>query len=156
MLRLFCGTRVLTAVMQEKRGNIMLTVTEKAVNALKEHFIDHNINLPIRIQIMHGCCKGDTLRFCLCNLQKNDLLFSFGDIIFVIDRDLSEQYGAIKVDFQEEYDCCPCSGRNGGFNITSEKFSQCCGSAGCCEVCSSRCQEQKDVAFISCDLADSH
>lgn len=123
----------------------MLTVTDAAIKAFKQHLVQHNINFPIRITLMGGCCKGETLRFTLCKLCKNDLMFIFDSIIFLLDRDLSAQYGPIKVDFEEGYEQCLCSGRNGGFNITSENFSQACGWAGCWETCASRNQEQEDI-----------
>lgn len=124
----------------------MLTVTDEAINALRAHCWAYQIEVPIiRITLLHGCCKGESLRFTLCKLQHNDLIFDFGSIIFVIDRKLSAKCGAINVDFQEEYEQCLCSGRNGGFNVTSERFSQRCGWAGCWETCDGSCCQERKV-----------
>jgi Fe-S cluster assembly iron-binding protein IscA len=119
----------------------MLTVTKAALAAIKEHLCQHNIDSTIRITMMGGCCIGENLRFTVCEKQPNDLSFTFDSTVFLIDRELAAQCGAVKVDFAEKYDHCPCSGRNGGFSISSERFSFRCGGTGGCEQCTADCAE---------------
>jgi Fe-S cluster assembly iron-binding protein IscA len=117
----------------------MLTVTNAALDAIKEHLCQHNIDSTIRITMMGGGCIGENLRFTVCEKQPNDLRFAFNSTVFLIDRELAARCGAVKVDFAEKYDHCPCSGRNGGFSISSERFSYRCGGKGDCEVCTTDC-----------------
>ena len=124
----------------------MLTVSTAALNVIQEHLRTQKIDSAIRITMMGGCCVGENLRLTLCEKQENDLLFLFNGTAFLLDRDLATHCGAIKVDFAPEYDHCPCSGRNGGFNISSERHSfRCCGhafqkgGAGCWQSCPADC-----------------
>lgn len=124
----------------------MLTVTNAALNAIKEHLCQHDMDSTIRITMMGGCCIGENLRFTVCEMQPNDLSFTFDSTVFLIDRELAAQCGAVKVDFAAEYDHCPCSGRNGGFSISSEHSSfRCCGHSfqsggrGCWNCCPTDC-----------------
>jgi len=132
----------------------MLTVTQEALNALKEHLCQHKMDAAIRITMMRGGCVEENLRFILCEMQPNDLCFSFDGLSFLLDRELAARCGRITIDFAAEYDRCPCSGRNGGFIISSECFSfRCCGhsfqadGAGCWEVCPADCSERSADAY---------
>ena len=122
----------------------MLTVTNAAVKVLKKHVSQWHINSPIRIALMDGCCTGDTLRFTLCTPGKYDRIFIFDSIIFVIDRDLAAQCGRIKIDFDELYDRCPCTGHNGGLSIKSELLSPSCSCPSCSETDIAICRKEKD------------
>jgi Fe-S cluster assembly iron-binding protein IscA len=119
----------------------MLTVTKTALAAIKEHLCQHNIDSTIRITMMGGCCIGENLRFTVCEKQPNDLSFTIDSLTFLIDRELAAQCGAVEVDFAAEHDHCPCSGRNGGFSISSERFTFRCGGKGDCKVCTTDCAE---------------
>ncbi|CAK8715752.1 MAG: Fe-S cluster assembly iron-binding protein IscA [Candidatus Electronema aureum] len=114
----------------------MLTVTNPALAAIKEHMRQQHIDSAVRITMMGGCCSGENLRFTLDEKQPNDLSFTLDSITFLIDRELAAQCGAIKMDFAAEYDHCPCSGHNGGFSISSERSSfRCCGKGDCKVEC---------------------
>ena len=101
----------------------MLTVTKAALAAIKEHLSEHGFDAAVRITMMGGSCAGENLRFMLDEPQANDLRFVFDRVTFLVDRSLSVRCGAIQVDFAAEYDRCPCSGRNGGFSIRSERHA---------------------------------
>ena len=126
----------------------MLTVTNPAIAAIKEHLIQHSMDSAVRITMMGGCCIGENLRFTLGETQPNDLTFTVDSVLFLIDRDLAAQCGAIKVDFAAEYDHCQCTGRNGGFSISSERFTFRCGGKGGCERCTAACMERAEDACI--------
>ena len=132
----------------------MLTVTNAALAAIKEHLRQRSMDSAVRITMMGGCCIGENLRFSLCEMQPNDLSFTFDSLTFLLDRDLAARCGAIDVDFSAEYDHCPCSGRNGGFNISSERFSfRCCGhsfqtsGAKCWDSCPADCSGRFAEAY---------
>ena len=134
----------------------MLTITKAALAAIKEHLHQHKIDSAIRITMMGGCCVGENLRCTLGEMQSNDLIFTFDGLTFLLDRDLSARCGAIKVDFAAEYDHCPCSGRNGGFSISSERCSfRCCGhslqtgGARCWESCPADCAGRSAETYNS-------
>ena len=127
----------------------MLTVTNPALTAIKEYMRQQHIDSAVRITMMGGCCIGENLRFTLDEMQPNDLSFTF-----LIDRELAAQCGAIKMDFAAEYDHCPCSGHNGGFNISSERSSfRCCGhsfqhsGATCWNSCPADCSGRSAEAY---------
>ena len=135
----------------------MLHVTETALSALKEHMRQHSINAAVRITMMGGSCAGENLRFTVSERQLNDLIFNFDGLAFLLDRSLSARCGEIKVDFAAEYDHCPCSGRSGGFSISSECCAfRCCRPslqtdeahcwASCPTSCSSRFSETYNEA----------
>ena len=126
----------------------MLTVTDAAITLLKEYFFQNNINSAIRITLMHGCCKGDTLHLTLCTAGENDRIFTFDSIIFVIDHDMAAQCGRITIDFDEVYDRCPCTGRNGGLSIQSDLLSNCCGCPSCPEAYIAICRKENDRVCI--------
>jgi Fe-S cluster assembly iron-binding protein IscA len=121
----------------------MLTVTDAALQALEALLLERKINGLVRITLMNGCCKGDSLRLTLCERRRNDLTFSFGSLVFGLDRDLAAACGPVTVDFAELHERCPCSGSNGGFSISSERLRQPCGLAGCREECRLHPEEQE-------------
>lgn len=138
----------------------MLIVTNPALAAIKEHLRQHSMDSAVRITMMGGGCIGDNLRFTLGEMQPNDLSFTFDSLTFLLDRELAARCGAITVDFAAEYDHCPCSGRNGGFNISSERFLlRCCGHSfqtsgaicwsSCPADCSGHSAEAHDCALRS-------
>jgi Fe-S cluster assembly iron-binding protein IscA len=143
------GAILVIARIDTKRRKRMLTVTSPAIAAIKEHMRQHSIDAAVRITMMGGGCAGENLRFTLCEMQPNDLSFTFDGLIFLLDRELAAQCGAITVNFAAEYDHCPCSGRNGGFSISSERCSfRCCRSSlqtdqsHCWESCPTSCSNR--------------
>jgi Fe-S cluster assembly iron-binding protein IscA len=122
----------------------MFTVTDAAVNFLKEHLHRHRINAPIRITRMHDCCRENTLRFTLGTSEENDLIFPCKGITFLINRDLSIQCGRIRIDFDPKFDYCPCTGHNGGICIESENFPNYCCRSSCRKTCKAICRKKKE------------
>ena len=127
----------------------MFTVTDAAVNVLKKYLHQQKTNSPIRITLMHGCCKGDTLHLTLCTPEENDRIFIFDSITFLIDRDLALQCGHIKIDFDAEFDNCPCTGHNGGFCIQSENLPDYCCHPSCKKTCHAICRKKEESVIAA-------
>ena len=123
--------------------NSMFTVTDAAVNVLKEYLLQHRINSPVRIALMAGCCKEKTLHLTMGTSRDNDLIFPFDGITFLVDRDLALQCGRIKIDFDAQFDCCPCTGHNGGLCIESEKLRNYCCRPSCKKTCKAICEKKE-------------
>ncbi len=83
----------------------------------------------------------DSITFLL-----DSITFLLDSITFLLDRDLFAQHGHIKVDFQKEYDLCPCSGHGGGFNISSTLFAQSCGWPNCWKACDHICCQKLEMS----------
>ena len=122
----------------------MFTVTDEAVNVLKEYLLQHRINSPIRITLMHGSCQEKTLHFTVGTSRENDLTFPFDGITFLIDRELALQSGRIKIYFDAQLDCCPCTGHNGGLCIESEKLPNYCCRPSCKKTCKAICEKKEE------------
>jgi Fe-S cluster assembly iron-binding protein IscA len=132
----------------------MLHVSTTALNVIQEHLRMQKIDSAVRITMMGGCCVGENLRLTLCEREPNDLVFRLDGTVFLLDRELATRCGAIRVDFAPEYDHCPCSGRNGGFSISSERYSfHCCGhsfqkgGARCWQSCPADCGGRVAAAY---------
>jgi Fe-S cluster assembly iron-binding protein IscA len=132
----------------------MLHVSTTALNVIQEHLRTQKIDSAVRITMMGGCCVGENLRLTLCEREPNDLVFRLDGTVFLLDRELATRCGAIKVDFAPEYDHCPCSGRNGGFSISSERDSfRCCGHSfqkggdKCWQSCPADCGGRVAAAY---------
>jgi iron-sulfur cluster assembly protein len=124
----------------------MLNVTEKAVEAIREHMLQQKLSSSIRISVMHGSCSGPNLRISADQAREDDHIAVYQDIQFIINRKLLTECGAIQVDFVEESTKCICSGGCGGFCISGEKkflFTDRCNKIG---LCNSVC---KCEAFLS-------
>ena len=99
----------------------MLEVTKSALTNLKEYLSQQKINSPIRVSLMSGC-GGSSLGLAIDETNDNDITFDHEGMNFMVDKDLAETCGKIKVDFIEEKgNACGCGGGGGGFAVTSEK-----------------------------------
>jgi iron-sulfur cluster assembly accessory protein len=115
----------------------MLAVTESAVKNIKEYLSQQGIESAIRISLMSGGCSGPSLSLSLDEVQANDLTLKQDGVSFLIDKELSDTCGAVKVDYVESKGGCGCSG--GGFSITCENPLPGARSGGCGGSCSSGC-----------------
>ena len=90
----------------------MLEVTALALNNLKAYLEQNNVNSAIRVALMQGGCSGAALGLALDERKENDKSFDEDGLQFLIDKDLLEQCGSVKVDFID-------AGYRSGFTITS-------------------------------------
>ncbi|QQG64477.1 IscA/HesB family protein [Desulfobulbus oligotrophicus] len=99
----------------------MFEVTALAVNNLKAYLEQNNISSAIRIALMQGGCSGPSLGLALDEPKDSDKVYEDDGLKFLVDNDLQEQCGAVKVDFIE-------AGYRSGFSITSANSL---GGGGC-------------------------
>ena len=112
-------------------GQAMLEVTEIAMNSLKSYMTENNIDSPIRVALMQGGWSGPSLGLALDEPKSKDSTLEQDGVTFVVDNDLMQKCGAIKIDYLS-------AGYRSGFNITStipvSTPSSCnysCGSSSC-------------------------
>jgi len=110
----------------------MLHVTTEANVKLEEYMTTNNISSALRVALMHGGCSGPSLGLALDDEKPGDTSFEKNNLVFLIEKGLLEQCGAITVDYIDV-------GQRSGFSIQSEKplpggggcSSGSCGSQGC-------------------------
>lgn len=117
----------------------MLVVSQVALAQLKTYLDGRQIEAAIRITLLKGTCCGPSLRFTVDEAQRDDHLIHQGGVCFIVNKQLVAACGTIRVDFIERFDSCPCSGRNGGFQLSCEHPSAAEGG-GCESCCPSACQ----------------
>ncbi len=111
----------------------MLELTELASQKLKDYLDQNNMDSPVRVTLMQSC-GGAALGLALDELKDSDTSLEQSGVQLVIDNDLKDQCGDVKVDFVEPTDSgCGCGG-GGGFSVTSTNPI---GSGGCGGSCSS-------------------
>ncbi len=96
----------------------MLKVTQSALENVKDYIRQQKIDSAIRITMMSGGCGGPSLGLAQDEAKENDKTFDNDGVSFVVDKELSEICGTIKVDFIEKTGGGCCGG--GGFAVTSE------------------------------------
>lgn len=110
----------------------MITISALAQRKLEEYLKENNISSFLRVAVMPGGCSGPALGLALDEQKKDDLVTTAESLTLLISKDLSEQCGAVSVDFME-------AGSRSGFSITSAHpipgaggcGSGSCGSSGC-------------------------
>lgn len=108
----------------------MLEVTELAVNNLKAYLEQNKVNSAVRVALMQGGCSGASLGLALDEKKESDTSFDENGLQFLVDNDLLQQCGGIKVDFIE-------AGYRSGFSIASEHpISK---GEGSCSSCNGSC-----------------
>ena len=90
----------------------MFTITELAAGNLRAYLEQNKVDSPIRIALMQGGCSGPSLGLALDEAKEQDKVFAENNLTFLVDGDLLEQCGAVKVDFIE-------AGSRSGFSITA-------------------------------------
>ncbi len=114
----------------------MIEITALAAEKISAYLIENNLDAPIRIAVMSGCC-GPSLGLAVDKRQEDDYCHEGAAITLIIDKALAQTCGKVTVDCQEKDSGCGCSG--GGFSITSEKplpastdsCGSSCSSGGC-------------------------
>ncbi len=93
----------------------MLEVTDLAIREIKKHLARNKIDSPVRVIILNSC-SGSSLSLALDKRKETDTAFELEGLSVVIDQELADRCGAVKVDFIESSGC-GCS--SSGFSITS-------------------------------------
>lgn len=112
----------------------MLEVTEMAGQKLKAYLEENKIKFAVRVAVMNGC-GGPSLGLALDEAKTTDATADWDGVQVIIDNDLLEQCGAVRVDFTEGSGC----GCKSGFSVTASvplpsTGSSCggsCSSGGC-------------------------
>ena len=112
----------------------MIEITALAAEKMSAYLIDNKIDAPVRIAVMSGC-GGPSLGLAVDKRKENDYSHEDAAITLVIDKELSQTCGRVRVDYKEQDSDCGCSG-GGGFAIVSEKPLP-ASSGGCGSTCSS-------------------
>ncbi len=109
------------------------TVTDQAVEKLKEYLEQNNISSALRIALMQGGWAGPSLGLALDEPKDNDKVYDQDDLTFLVEEGLMDTCGSIRVEFID-------AGPRSGFGITSTNSignsgsgcsSGSCGSGGC-------------------------
>ncbi len=111
----------------------MLEVTDLAIRKIKEHLAQNKVDSPVRVIILNSCA-GSSLSLALDERKETDAAVELEGLSVVIDRELMDRCGAVKVDFIEPGGC----GCSSGFSITSTiplavggGCGSSCSSSGC-------------------------
>ena len=109
----------------------MIQITEIAQSKLNEYMQRHSVDSPIRIFVDQSSCSGPRLDLALGESNKADEETKVDGLTFLIESSLSEQVGAVNVDFIDH-------GTQSHFVVSSENpvadFSASCemDCGGCC------------------------
>ena len=102
----------------------MIKVSEAAEQEFVKYFEGKEVR-PLRVHLADGGCGGMRLSLALDELRDGDKSFEAGELIFVINEELSEAAGVVSIDMGEY-----------GFSIDSENHvggdgCASCGPGGC-------------------------
>jgi iron-sulfur cluster assembly accessory protein len=108
---------------------MMFSITESAQEMVKSTLAEKQIEGAVRVFLADsGGCSGTQLALTVDDAKDDDQVFEVEGQTFLVDQNLSELCGELKVDFVDD-------GIRKGFLIASERpFAQHsgCGSCGCC------------------------
>src|SRR5271157_3552004 len=110
-----------------KGGYLMFTVTEKALEIIKDFIKEKKADSAVRITLSMGC-SGPALGMALDDPGNNDEVFEEKGTKFVIEKDIYNQAKPINVDFID-------TPHGSGFKLTSS-LSQAAGNGSCGSCCS--------------------
>ena len=98
----------------------MLEVTENAIRNIKAYLSHQQFDDAVRITLVADSCAAPSLWLSVDEAKETDHTFDRDGISFVLDKELSECCGIIKVDYIDKIDDrCGCP--SGDFSVTSEK-----------------------------------
>lgn len=121
----------------------MLKVSESALEIIRDYLRQQKIDSFIRVGVMSGSCAGPNLKISVDDSKKNDRIFNYGKIRFIVNKKLLETCNTISIDYNKKSRHCICSGGCGGLFITGEKkflFNERCnGSGRGAETCECDC-----------------
>jgi iron-sulfur cluster assembly accessory protein len=109
-----------------KGGYLMFTVTDKALEVIKDFIKEKKVDSAVRITLSMGC-SGPALGMALDEQGNDDQVFDEKGTKFVIEKDLFNQAQPITVDFID-------TPHGAGFKLTSSLAPAEGGSCGgsCC------------------------
>ncbi len=104
----------------------MLTITELAQDKFKEYFQNQESTRPIRVFMFEGGCGGPSLQLALDDQKGEDEVFEVEGLTYLVDKDLLNRMGDIRVDFVDD-------GSRSGFSVSAANHTPAqCGSGCCC------------------------
>lgn len=110
----------------------MFEVTELATQNLKSYMDQNKIDSALRVALMGGGWSGPSLGLALDEPKENDAKYEQDGLTFLVDNNLLDTCGAIKIDFID-------AGMRSGFSISSSKplsnGGGCSSSASCGSSC---------------------
>lgn len=109
----------------------MFEITPIALENLSSYLELHKVESAVRIALMSKGCSGAELGLAFDEAGEQDEVFKAGTLEFLIEKDLLEACGEVKVDFKDT-----TAGKDYGFHITSTNpvGSECeghCDSGSC-------------------------
>ncbi|MGI6655996.1 MAG: IscA/HesB family protein [Desulfobulbus sp.] len=107
----------------------MFEVTALAQSNLKSYMEENKITSALRVALMQGGCSGPALALALDDSTAQDKVFKEDGLTFLVDQELLQQCGSIKIDFVD-------AGYRSGFSITSANPV---GGGGACSSCGGTC-----------------
>jgi HesB-like selenoprotein len=110
-----------------KGGYLMFTVTEKALEVIKDFIKEKNVASAVRITLSMGC-SGPALGMALDEPGNADEVFEEKGTKFIIDKDIYNQAKPINVDFVD-------TPHGAGFKINSSLSPTEGGACGSCCSC---------------------
>ena len=105
----------------------MFTVTQKALEVIKDFIKENKADSAVRITLSMGC-SGPALGMALDEPGNNDEVFEEKGTKFIIEKDIYNQAKPINVDFID-------TPHGSGFKLTSS-LSQDAGNGSCGSCCS--------------------
>jgi iron-sulfur cluster assembly accessory protein len=110
----------------------MFEITDLAASNLRAYLDQNKVDSAIRIALMQGGCSGPSLGLALDEAKASDKVFEEGTLKFLVDGDLLDRCGTVKVDFID-------AGYRSGFAITSANSlgtgGGCCSGGSCGGSC---------------------
>jgi iron-sulfur cluster assembly protein len=110
-----------------KGGCLMFTVTDKALEVIKDFIKEKKADSAVRITLSMGC-SGPALGMALDEPVNTDEVFEEKGTKFVIDKDVYNQAKPINVDFVD-------TPHGSGFKIDSSLVPAAGGACGSCCSC---------------------
>lgn len=79
----------------------MNIITNIETTAEIKKVLDANPDQPknVRLFIDGHHCSGPSFGLALDNVKENDMQYSYDDLLFVMDKEIFEEYGDMSVDF---------------------------------------------------------
>jgi Fe-S cluster assembly iron-binding protein IscA len=77
----------------------MFEITDLAASNLRAYLDQNKVDSAIRIALMQGGCSGPSLGLALDEAKASDKVFEEGTLKFLVDGDLLDKCGTVKVGF---------------------------------------------------------
>ncbi|MGG7165422.1 hypothetical protein [Clostridium ihumii] len=108
----------------------IVDISKMGITELKKYLKENDISADvIRIQLVGKMCKDSSFILTFDGKDENDNLEEVEDIIFLVNKHISEKYGKLKI-------LAPSENGLDGFSVVAEKKPKSCCSTGKCKSCS--------------------